>query len=385
MKYFHLIWKNMTRKKARATFTFFSVIIAFTLYGMLTALAGLFSGEMRFSADDRLFVTAKNGGTLPVSYVDRIRGVEGIVSERLVWGTGIGVYYQDEKQMFGAQPRDAASSVKSLQAGDRYFYNLEELENWAKTRNGILVQKRLADEYDLQVGDAFPLIAPGVKKEDGTNLWEFVVSGIYSYSNPDENPREAFFHYDYFDEARLEDKGTVGYIVNIIANPSEAERIGQEIDGMFANSSYETQTGTEDSLTRDFFRRVGNMGFAIYLILGAVFLTMVLVTANTMIQAFKERVHEIGILKTLGFTGPAVLGLILAEALLILVLGGSIGLTIAWYIIEYAKTSVTNLFYLSPADIAIGFGIIVVVGLIVGGVPALQAKRLTITQALGRS
>jgi putative ABC transport system permease protein len=385
MKYFHLIWKNMTRKKARATFTFFSVIIAFTLYGMLTALAGLFSGEMRFSADDRLFVTAKNGGFLPISYVDRIRNVDGIVSERLVWGSGIGVYYQDEQQMFGAQPRDAASTVKSLQAGDRYIYNLEELENWATTRNGILVQKRLADEYDLQVGDNFPLIAPGVKKEDGTNLWEFVVMGIYSYSNPDENPREAFFHYDYFDEARLENKGTVGYIVNIIADPDQAERIGQEIDAMFANSSYETQTGTEDSLTRDFFRRVGNMGFAIYLILGAVFLTMVLVTANTMIQAFKERVHEIGILKTLGFTGPAVLGLILAEALLILFIGGAIGLTIAWYIIEYAKVEVTELFYLGPADIAIGFGIIVIVGLVVGGVPALQAKRLTITQALGRS
>ena len=385
MKYFHLIWKNITRKKTRATFTFFSVIIAFTLYGMLTALAGLFSGEVRFSADDRLFVTAKNGGTLPISYVDRIRNVEGIVSERLVWGTGIGVYYQDEQQMFGAQPRDAASTVKSLQAGDRYFYNPEELEYWATQRNGILVQKRLAEEYDLQVGDAFPLIAPGVKKGDGTNLWEFVVSGIYSYSNPDENPREAFFHYDYFDEARLEDKGTVGYIVNIIADPAQAERIGQDIDGMFANSSYETQTGTEDSLTRDFFRRVGNMGFAIYLILGAVFLTMVLVTANTMIQAFKERVHEIGILKTLGFTGPAVLGLILAEALVILLIGGTIGLTIAYYIIEYAKSSVTDLFYLGPTDIAIGFGIIILVGLIVGGVPALQAKRLTITQALGRS
>src|SRR5690606_15434464 len=99
-----------------------------------------------------------------------------------------------------------------------------------------------------------------------------------------------------------------------IEDPAQAERIGREIDAMFANSTYETRTGTEDSLTRDFFRRVGNMGFAIYLILGAVFLTMVLVTANTMIQAFKERVHEIGIMKTLGFTGSTLLTLIVAES-----------------------------------------------------------------------
>src|SRR5690606_37906845 len=159
------------------------------------------------------------------------------------------------------QPRSADTTVISLQTGTRYRVNPAELENWARTRNGILVQRRLAEEYDLQVGDNWTLTIPQVRKEDGTNTWEFVVSSIYAYTNPDENPREAVFHYDYFDEARAENKGTVTYIVNVIESPSMAERIGQEVDGMFANSSYETQTGTQDSLTRDYFRRVGNMGF----------------------------------------------------------------------------------------------------------------------------
>src|SRR5690606_37643481 len=170
----------------------------------------------------------------------------------------------------------------------------------------------------------------------------------------------------------------------IIAEPSQAERIGREIDAMFANSPYETQTGTEDSLTRDYFRRVGNMGFAIYSILGAVFLTMVLVTANTMIQAFRERTREIGVLKTLGFPGGTVFALILAEALVMLSVGGALGLGAAWFIIEYAKTQVTPLLYMSNANIAIGVALIVRVALVVGGIPALQARRLTITQALGR-
>lgn len=380
-----LVWKNMTRKKVRAILTLLSVIVAFTLYGMLASLAGVFSGEMRFSADDRLFVTAKHGGPLPISHVDKIRTVEGIVPERLVWGMTIGAWYRDEQETFGLQARDADTGVASLKVGDRYVYDEAELENWRKNRIGILIQKRLADEYGLDVGDAMSLTTPGVQKEDGTNVWEFEVSGIYAYSDPDENPRQAIFHYDYFDENRATNKGNVGYIVNIIDNPDEAERIGREIDSLFANSGSETQTGTEDSLTRDYFRRVGNMGFAIYLILGAVFLTMILVTGNSMAQAFRERVHEIGLMKTLGFNDLKVFSLVLAESLLMLCIGGGIGLSIAWRIVEYAKAEITPLFYLSVQNVASGVVIMLVTGFVVGAVPALQAKRLTIVEALSRN
>jgi putative ABC transport system permease protein len=385
MKLPKLVWKNMTRKKARAVLTLLSIIVAFTLYGMLASLAGVFSGEMRFSADDRLFVTSKHGGPLPVSYVERIKTIDGIVPERLVWGMTFAAYYQDEQETFGLQARDVDTGIASLKVGDRYIFDDAELESWRQNRTGILIQKRLADEYDLEVGDSLPLTTPGVLKEDGTNVWEFEVSGIYRFSDPDENPRQAIFSYDYFDENRAQNKGTVGYIVNIIDDPDDAERIGREIDAMFANSSYETQTGTEDSLTRDYFRRVGNMGFAIYLILGAVFLTMILVTANSMAQAFRERIHEIGVMKTLGFTGSTILSLILAESLLMLGIGGAIGLLCAYYIVELAKAEVTPLFYLSPQNIVIGLIIMVVTGVVVGSAPALQAKRLTIVQALGRT
>lgn len=384
MKYMYLVWKNMTRKKVRAILTLLSVIVAFTLYGMLASLASVFSGEVRFSSDDRLFVTAKHGGTLPVSYVDRIKTVPGIVPERLVWGMTIGGYYQDEQEMFGLQARDADTGIASLKAGDRYVYDEQELENWRENRTGVLIQKRLADEHDLEVGDSLPITTPGVQKEDGTNVWEFTVSGIYAYSDPDEDPRQAIFHYDYFEESRAANKGTVGYIVNIIDEPAQAERIGRDIDAMFANSAYETRTGTEDSLTRDYFRRVGNMAFAIYLILGAVFLTMILVTANSMAQAFKERVHEIGVLKTLGFGGSIIFALILAESLFMLAIGGAIGLGIAYGIVEVAKVEVTSLFYLSTQNVSVGAAIIVIAGIVVGGIPALQARRLSVVEALRR-
>lgn len=384
MKYFYLVWKNLLRKKVRAVFTLLSIVVAFTLYGMLTSLAGVFTGEIRFSDEDRLFVTAKHGGTLPVSYASRIATIEGVVPERIVYGLGLAAYYQDEQDMFGIQPRSADSTVLSLQAGNRYIYDKDQLESWARRRDGILVQRRIADEYDLAVGDSFPLTTPGLTKADGTNTWQFIVMGIYDYTNPDEDPREAVFHYDYFDEARTENKGTVGYIVNVVESPEIAERVSREIDAMFANSAYETQTGTEDSLTRDYFRRVGNMGIAIYLILGAVFLTMVLVTANTMIQAFKERVHEIGVLKTLGFSGATVFALILTEALAMLIIGGAMGLAVAYYIIEYAKRTITDMFYFGPDDFVVAVLIVLAVGLVVGAAPAWRAKRLTITDALGR-
>ncbi len=385
MSLVRLVWKNMTRRKLRAILTLLSVIVAFTLYGMLSSLAGVFSGEMRFSADDRLFVTAKHGGPLPVSYVERIKTVEGIVPERLVWGMTIGAYFRDEQEMFGLQARDVDTGIASLKVGDRYILDDAELERWRENRVGILIQKRLAEEYDLEVGDRLPLTTPGVQKADGTNVWDFEVVGVYAYSNPDENPRQAIFSYEYFDENRVEDKGTVGYIVNIIDDPDDAERIGREIDAMFANSSFETRTGTEDSLTRDYFRRVGNMGTAIYLILGAVFVTMILVTGNSMTQAFTERIHEIGVLKTLGFTDVVVFALVLAESLLMLGIGGGIGLVLAWRIVELAQAEITPLFYLSPSNIATGVAIIVITGVAIGSIPAFQAKRLTIVEALSRN
>ena len=380
-----LVWKNMTRRKIRAILTLLSVIVAFTLYGMLSSLAGVFSGEMRFSADDRLFVTSKHGGSLPVSYVERIKTIDGIVPERLVWGMTIGAYFRDEQEMFGLQARDVDTGIASLKIGDRYIFDDAELESWRGNRTGILIQKRLAEEYELEVGDRLPLTTPGIQKTDGTNVWDFEVVGIYAYTNPDENPRQAIFSYEYFDENRAQDKGTVGYIVNIIDDPDEAERIGRDIDAMFANSSFETSTGTEDSLTRDYFRRVGNMGSAIYLILGAVFLTMLLVTGNAMAQAFRERTHELGVMKTLGFTDMLVFALVLAESLLMLGIGGAIGLLLAWEIVELAKTEITPLFYLSGQNILIGAAIVIAAGFIVGSVPALQARRLTIVEALSRN
>lgn len=381
----NLVWKNVTRKKVRAVLTLLSVIVAFTLYGMLSSLAGVFSGEMRFSDDDRLFVVAKHGGLLPIAYADRIRTIDGIVPERLVSGLTFGAWHRDEQEMFGLQARQADTGVTSIKAGDRYVYDEAELESWRENRTGILIQRRLAEEYDLSVGDALSLTTPGIVKSDGTNVWEFQVSGIYAFSDPDENPRQAIFHYEYFDENRVENKGMVGYIVNLIDDPDAAERIATEIDSMFANSTYETRTGTEDSLTRDFFRRVGNMGFAIYLILGAVFVTMILVTGNSMTQAFRERIHEIGVIKTLGFTDSVVFALILAESLLMLGIGGILGLAAAWQIIEVAKTEITPLFYLSTQNVVTGIAIMLTTGIVIGCFPAIAAKRLTIVAALGRN
>jgi putative ABC transport system permease protein len=385
MSLLNLVWKNTTRRRVRAVLTLLSVIVAFMLYGMLASLAGVFSGEMRFSDDDRLFVTAKHGGLLPIAYTARIATVDGIVPERLESGIGFAAYVRDEREIFGLQAREVDTGIASFRAGDRYVYDDAELENWRENRTGILVQRRLAEEYDLQVGDALSLTSPGIMKSDGTNVWEFEVSGIYSFSDPDENPRQAIFRYDYFDENRVENKGMVGYIVNIIDNPDAAERIGREIDAMFANSAYETRTGTQDSLTRDYFRRVGNMGFAIYLILGAVFLTMILVTGNSMTQAFRERVHEIGVIKTLGFTDSIVFALILAESLLMLGVGGGTGLLAAWQIIELAKVEITPLFYLSTQNVVTGIAIIVTTGFVIGWFPAFAAKRLTIVEALNRN
>jgi putative ABC transport system permease protein len=379
-----MIWKNLTREKVRALFTLLSVVVAFTLYGMLASLSGLFSGEARYSEQNRIFILPKFATPLPLAHLEKIRAVEGVNSDYLTYLYNMLGYYQDPQNTFQQNAVDVDTFINNQSVTERFVWNQAELEAWRNNRTGVLIQQRVADEFRLKKGDTLPLVAPDVQKIDGTNFWEFEVMGIYDYSNPDEDPLQLFFHYDYFNESRVNNRDMVNAYVAIVDDPQQVDRIANEIDALFMNSGYETSSGTEDSLTRDYFRRLGNISFGINLILGAVFLTMLLVTGNSMAQGFRERVHEIGILKTIGFTGNWVLFLIVVEAALMLLMGGVLGLGIAWVIVEYGKTIIDDALYLSTGNVVLGFVIMLLMGLVVGGIPALRARRLTITDALGR-
>ena len=197
---------------------------------------------------------------------------------------------------------------------------------------------------------------------------------------------QLFFRYDFFDEARAFGTGSVGWYVMRVNDPARAVEIAKQVDEEFANSPAETKTETEGAFVQGFAKQIGDIALITAAILGAVFFTILLVTGNTMAQAVRERTGELGVLKALGFTNGQVMALVLAESCLLSVLGGVLGLGLAWLAISRGDPTggMLPLFFFPTKDLLIGLAISVALGLATGIFPAVQAMRLRVATALRR-
>jgi putative ABC transport system permease protein len=172
-----------------------------------------------------------------------------------------------------------------------------------------------------------------------------------------------------------------------IKDAAQAQQMGAKFDSMFANSAAETKTTTEKGFVEGFAKQMGDIGAIMIAILVAVLFTMLLVAANTMAQSVRERTSEMGVLKTLGFSNTSILALVLGESLLIAVLGGALGLGLAWLIVQQGDPTggMLPIFMLPQRDMWSGAGLVVALGVIAGLWPALNAMNLKITDALRRA
>lgn len=384
MKYFGLIWKNAWRKKVRTLLTVLSVLVAFLLFALLNAIGYAFRGGEDVSSAERLIVIDKISliNPLPISYQARIATMAGI--EEVTHASWFGGYYQDPRNQFPQFPvvaRDYFALYPELNIPP------EQLDAFARNRIGAVVGRELAEKFGWKLGDRVPIQATIWTKADGGRTWEFDLEGIFSTDDPRGSTAFMLFNYDYFEEARAFSKGTVGWYIFKIrpgANPAE---IAKAVDEQFANSPNETETSTEAAFAASFAKQFGNISLIVQLILGAVFFTLLLVSGNTMSQSVRERIPELAVLKTVGFGDLTVLGVVLAESILIIAIGGILGLGIGWLLVQgAAKAMGASLpgIYLSHQAIALAVGIIIVAGILSGIFPALKAMRLTIVDALAR-
>ncbi|MGH9578446.1 MAG: ABC transporter permease, partial [Terriglobales bacterium] len=257
---------------------------------------------------------------------------------------------------------------------------------WFSNRTAAIAGRTIADKYGWKIGDRVPIQATVWRKADGTSTWEFELVGIYDGAQDGTDTTQFLFHYDYFDEARAFAKGQVGWYIIRIDDPAHAADIARRIDSEFANSFYETKTSTEKAFVQGFAEQIGNIGAILGGILAAVFFTILLVTGNTMMQSVRERIAELAVLKTVGFSNQLVLGLVLAESLALAVLGGSLGLGLAYLAIRQGDPTggALPIFYFPPQDALIGVGYIAALGLTAGLLPAVQAMKLRVVDALRR-
>jgi putative ABC transport system permease protein len=222
---------------------------------------------------------------------------------------------------------------------------------------------------------------PGITKLDGTHVFNFTIRGIWHFRDPAEGHSQFYCHYTYVDESRANDRGTIDFVVAILRAGVDPSRFAQSVDQLFMNSAAETSSGTQDSAQRDYFRRVGNVSLIAYLILAAVFLTMLLATGNSLTQSFRERSREIGTLKALGFGPKRIWWLVMTEANLLLLMGGGLGLLAAVWLIHVAQRQLSDL-ELSSTQLVIGVVLMVATGCLVGWFPARRAALLTVAEAI---
>ncbi len=378
MKFLPLVWAILWRKKVRTIFTLLSIIVAFLLFGMLQGVNSAFKQTVDRANVNRLIVANSISFTesLPFSYLSRIESVPGVA--HVSHQNWFGPYYQDPKNFSAAFPGAAARAAAVYP--ERKLPK-EQFDALLHTRTGAVAGRQLAEKYGWKVGDRIPLHSTIWVKKDGSSDWEFDLVGIYDVPSDPAQENAFQFNYQYFDEARSFSRGNIGWFVVQVSDPARSAEVAAAIDRLFANSTAETKTSTEKEFQQAFLKQIGDINLIVTYILFAVFFSLLFATGSTMMQSVRERVPELAILKTLGFTDTAVLALVLVESLALCVFAAlaGLGLAIAWF--PSLKDAIG---IASMPPIVFVEGILMAAGLALatGIIPALRAKRLVIVEAL---
>jgi len=381
MKFAHLVWANLLRRKLRTTLTILSIVVAFVLFGLLCAIRQALVGGVELAGADRLIVRHKVSiiQLLPESYQARMQRIAGV--DLVTHQTWFGGIYQDPKNFFMQTP---VVPEDFLSMPPEILLSAEERKAWLATRTGAIVGRNTAERFKWKVGDRVPIRSPIW----GQRTWEFQLVGIFEGREKGTDTTPMFFRYDYFDEVRQENwgRGLVGWYTIRVKEPARAAEIARLVDEEFENSPYETKTEPEGAFAQGWARQVGNITLIVAGILGAVFFTILLVAGSTMSQAVRERIGELGVLKAIGFTHAGLLALVLGESCTLALLGGGLGLGLAWLLTAGGDPTggMLPLFNLLARDVLIGVGLAVALGLLTGLFPALQAMRLRVADALRR-
>ena len=382
MKYLHLIWASLFRSKTRTLLTLLSVITAFLLFGMLDSVRVAFNSGGNAAGANRMVVASRLSITqmLPYSLLPQIEATPGV--KKASYAAWFGGIYRDPKNFFP----NFSVGPGYLDLYPEYELPAAQRKAFDADRTGAIVGEALAKRYGWKVGDTIPLQAT-IFPTKGSNNWPFTLRGIYKVDDPKQKGQEniLFFHWKYFDEANDYVKGRIGWFVVEPDSGDIADRVALAVDKLSANSDHETKTQTESDFNLAFAKQIGDIGLMVTAIMGAVFFTLLLLTGNTMQQAVRERIPELAVLKTIGFSNRSILSLVLAESILLVALGGTIGLCIAALLVP-AVTAMTGgmvpLPGMLPQTWLTGLLLMLLIGVIVGLLPALRGMRLNIVDAL---
>jgi len=381
VKFMRILLANLLRKKVRLFLTVGSFATALFLFTFLGVVHSAFSIDSAVVKADRLIVVNRTSwfNTTPLSYKDKILQIPGVKCvTHYTWFAGV---YRDEKDFF---PQFVIDPEGQRQVYPEFLIPEHQWQAFLQDRQGAIVGIETAERFHWKIGDRIALMAP----QYGVGTWELNLVGIYHGQLPQTDQTQFWFRWDYFNEkVPPEMKGQVGWYVLRVADPSDAVRIAKVVDQRFANSPYETRTDAESVFAANMVKQFGNIRFLIISIGMVVFLTLLLVTGNTMAIAIRERTRELAVFKAVGFSDVKVLFLVLAESLLIAIIGGVLGLLLASLAIPPLASSLSGLLtglVLSPQILLFGLFLALFIGLLSGLIPGIIAMRMRIVAALRR-
>ncbi|MEB2355452.1 MAG: ABC transporter permease [Ignavibacteriales bacterium] len=378
MKILKIIFANALRHKLRTTLTILGIAIAVIAFGVLRTVVTVWDSSVDAAAANRLITRQAVSFIfpLPYAYKEKIKNVEGV--KEVSFANWFGGVYKDKNNFFARMCVDADTYFDVL---PEFIISPEELENFKKERNACVIGQEIAVQYNLKLGDQMVLegdIFPG--------QWEFVVQGIYKPKNKNTDDTQMLFHWDYINERMKAEAplraGSVGWYIVQIENPNDAAEVSEKIDALFKNSSAETKTETEKAFTQGFVAAssaiITAMNFMSFVIIGII----MLVLANTMIMAARERTREYAVLKTLGFSAFHIIGLILGESLVIALIGGGIGIALTYPIVAGFEQAMPKgffpFFYIEPITTILALSAAIIIGILASIFPIQRALRTNI-------
>lgn len=372
MKVFKLIFKNALRHKLRSALTIIGIAIAIIAFGLLRTVVTVWNSGVDAASANRLITRQAVSFIfpLPASYQNKIESISGVVkTSGANWFGGV---YKDKNNFFARMAVDD----KYFEVYPEFLISKNELDVYKKNRNACIIGAETAKQYEIKVGDQVVLdgdIYPG--------RWEFIVAGIYTPRDQNTDATQMLFHYEYLNERMLQEspgrENEMGWYIIQIDDPKNSAKISAQIDNLFKNSTAETKTETERAFTQGFVAAssaiITSMNFMSFAIIGII----MLVLANTMIMAARERTREYAVFKTLGFSAKHLTGLILGESLFISFLGGGIGLLLLFPLVDgFSKAMPKGFFpyfFIEPVTIILAVVAVLLVGLISAAFPIQRA------------
>jgi len=384
MKILSIIFRNAFRHKLRSFLTILGIATAVMAFGLLRTIVSAWNAGVSNSAENRMIVRHRVSFIFPLPQADltELQKVPGVVG--VTWSNWFGGVYGDANDFKNFWPRIAVDPATYFQMYPEFLVPPDQLKAFQQDRSGVIIGRKTAELHGFKVGDVITLngdIFPGT--------WQFTVRGIYTGKEPSTDETQMFFQWDYLNEnvKQREPGRTVGagWYVLKVDRPDDMVKVAAAVDTMYTNSQAPTKTESERAFQQGFVAMSSAIITSLEVISFVIIGIILLVLANTIVMAVRERTREYAVLKTLGFTGRHVLTFILGEAMVIGLFGGILGVLLTFPIVKGFGKALPTFFPIigvSGVTVALALVAACLCGIAAGAAPAIRAAKMPIVSGL---